>query len=364
MINFDAVSKQFPDGTVAFDNLDLQIETGELTVLVGPSGCGKTTTLRMINRLDEATGGTIEIDGRNILSVDRTELRRRIGYVMQHSGLFPHRKIRDNVATVPYLLKWDKKKIHARVDELIKLVGLDARLADRYPHQLSGGQQQRVGVARALAADPPIMLMDEPFAAVDPIVRAHLQDEFLRLQQQLQKTIVFVTHDIDEAIKLGDRIAIFQRGGKLAQYAQPVDMLGSPANDFVADFLGAERDLKRLALIEAASVEIERGPVVASGDRCAAALEVAEQYARPWVVVVSADGKLSGWVWVDALRGGGEHVSDCQCQPFAHTLSGQDSLRAALNAIVTSPLGIVPVVDTRGTYTGLVDHASLNRELS
>jgi osmoprotectant transport system ATP-binding protein len=364
MITFGAVSKQFPDGTVAVDNLDLEIETGELTVLVGPSGCGKTTTLRMINRLDEASRGTIEIDGQDIRSVDRTELRRGIGYVMQHSGLFPHRKIRDNIATVPHLLKWDKRKTYKRVDELIELVGLDAELADRYPHQLSGGQQQRVGVARALAADPPIMLMDEPFAAVDPIVRAHLQDEFLRLQQRLQKTIVFVTHDIDEAIKLGDRIAIFQRGGRLAQYARPADLLGAPANGFVVDFLGAERELKRLALIKAASIECQRGPVVAPDDTPASALATAERHAAPWVIVVSADGQLNGWLQVAVLRNGCTRVGDCGYQPFAQTLSGRDSLRAALNAIVTSPLGVVPVLDAQGAYAGLLDHASLNRQLS
>ncbi len=246
MIEFDGVTKRYADGTVAVDHLDLRIPSGEITVLVGPSGCGKTTTLRMINRLIEPTSGTITIDGEDIRSRDPARLRRGIGYVIQHAGLFPHRTVVDNIATVPYLLGWDKKKARATAMELMERVGLDTKMARRYPFQLSGGQQQRVGVARALAADPPIMLMDEPFSAVDPIVRANLQDEFLRLQSELRKTIAFVTHDIDEAVKLGHRIAVFRSGGVLAQYATPDDLLAAPAEGFVQEFLGGEKGLRRL----------------------------------------------------------------------------------------------------------------------
>ncbi|MBG6087605.1 osmoprotectant transport system ATP-binding protein [Actinomadura viridis] len=249
------MTKRYPDGTVAVDRLDLEIEAGRITVLVGPSGCGKTTSLRMVNRMVEATEGTVSIDGRDVRDIDPPTLRRGIGYVIQQAGLFPHRTIVDNIATVPYLLGWDKKKARARAHELLERVGLDPKLAGRYPAQLSGGQQQRVGVARALAADPPIMLMDEPFSAVDPIVRGGLQEEFLRLQSELEKTIVFVTHDIDEAIRLGHRIAVFQVGGRLAQYAAPEELLNAPADDFVRDFLGGDRGIRRLRFFQELDAE-------------------------------------------------------------------------------------------------------------
>ncbi|GAA3984806.1 hypothetical protein GCM10023085_78670 [Actinomadura viridis] len=255
MITFAGVTKRYPDGTVAVDRLDLEIEAGRITVLVGPSGCGKTTSLRMVNRMVEATEGTVSIDGRDVRDIDPPTLRRGIGYVIQQAGLFPHRTIVDNIATVPYLLGWDKKKARARAHELLERVGLDPKLAGRYPAQLSGGQQQRVGVARALAADPPIMLMDEPFSAVDPIVRGGLQEEFLRLQSELEKTIVFVTHDIDEAIRLGHRIAVFQVGGRLAQYAAPEELLNAPADDFVRDFLGGDRGIRRLRFFQELDAE-------------------------------------------------------------------------------------------------------------
>ncbi|MCW2900045.1 MAG: transporter related protein [Streptosporangiaceae bacterium] len=250
LITFDGVTKRYADGTVAVDGLSLEIPTAKITVLVGPSGCGKTTTLRMINRMIDPTGGVISIDGTDVRSKKPPELRRGIGYVIQQAGLFPHRTVLNNIATVPFLLGWDKKKARDRARELMESVGLDAAMASRYPYQLSGGQQQRVGVARALAADPPIMLMDEPFSAVDPIVRSSLQDEFLRLQSELQKTIVFVTHDIDEAVKLGHRIAVFQVGGTLAQYSTPEELLASPKDGFVTDFLGGDRGLKRLRFFQ------------------------------------------------------------------------------------------------------------------
>jgi osmoprotectant transport system ATP-binding protein len=246
LITFSGVTKRYADGTVAVDGLDLELATGEITVLVGPSGCGKTTTLRMINRMVEPSEGVIEVDGVDVTSINAAQLRRGIGYVIQQGGLFPHRTIIDNITTVPRLLGVDKKQARKTAQELMERVGLDAKFARRYPHQLSGGQQQRVGVARALAADPPVLLMDEPFSAVDPIVRTQLQDEFLRIQADLAKTIVFVTHDIDEAVKLGDRIAVFAKGGKVAQLATPEELLATPAPGFVTEFLGGERGLKKL----------------------------------------------------------------------------------------------------------------------
>jgi len=249
MIKLSGVGKTYDDGTVAVQQLDLQVEQGEMAVLVGPSGCGKSTTLKMINRLIEPTTGTIEIDGADVTRSDPVELRRNIGYVIQQVGLFPHQRIRANVMTVPLLHGETKATAQARADELLELVGLDpAQYADRYPHQLSGGQRQRVGVARALAANPPVLLMDEPFGAVDPVVRVRLQDEFLRIQRELGKTVVMVTHDIDEAVKMGDRVAIFQTGGRLAQYGTPAELLGHPADEFVEDFVGATKGLRRLTV--------------------------------------------------------------------------------------------------------------------
>jgi len=249
MIRLERVGKRYDDGTVAVHELDLDVPEGELVVLVGPSGCGKSTTLKMVNRLIEPTTGRILLQGEDVTSTDPVALRRRMGYVIQQVGLFPHQSVAANVATVPRLLGWDKRRTSARVDELLDLVGLDpARYGKRFPDQLSGGQRQRVGVARALAADPPVLLMDEPFGAVDPIVRERLQDEFLRLQKEVRKTILFVTHDLDEAVKLGDRIAVFREGGHLEQYDTPPRILGEPATDFVAEFVGGDRAIKRLAV--------------------------------------------------------------------------------------------------------------------
>jgi osmoprotectant transport system ATP-binding protein len=248
-IRLDGVTKRFPGATTdAVSNLSLELAEGTLTALVGPSGCGKTTTLRMINRLEEPTSGVVELFGSDVRRTPLHELRRGIGYVIQHVGLFPHRSVAANIATVPKLLGWDKTRIRDRVDELVDLVGLDRDLLKRYPAALSGGQQQRVGVARALAADPPVLLMDEPYSAVDPIVRTRLQDELIALQRRVRKTIVFVTHDIDEAIKLADNVALLNVGGVLAQYAPPDELLRAPANSFVESFLGRERALRRLTL--------------------------------------------------------------------------------------------------------------------
>jgi osmoprotectant transport system ATP-binding protein len=281
MISLRNVTKRFrsQDAGAAVDDLSLDVAEGEIVVLVGPSGCGKTTTMRMINRLIEPDAGTIEVDGRNVLEQDPDELRRRIGYVIQTIGLMPHRTVEQNVGTVPWLLGWEKPRIQARVRELAAQLRLDDELLSRYPSELSGGQRQRVGVARALAADPPVMLMDEPFAAVDPIVRAVLQDQFLELQRALKKTIVFVTHDIDEAIKMADRIGILNIGARLEQLDTPTEILRAPASPFVEEFVGAERGLKRLALIPVASIDLDPPrpggslPRISAGDSLRFALD-------------------------------------------------------------------------------------------
>jgi osmoprotectant transport system ATP-binding protein len=261
VIRLDHVSKTFPGASApAVGDLSFEIAEGEVGCLVGPSGCGKTTTLRMINRLIEPTSGTITLAGKDIRSVPAHELRRGIGYVIQHVGLFAHRTVADNIATVPKLLGWDKARTRRRTEELLELVGLDLSLRHRYPSELSGGQQQRVGVARALAADPPVLLMDEPFGAVDPIVRSQLQDELKALQARLRKTIVFVTHDIDEAMRLGDKVVVLNVGGVLEQIASPADLLGSPSNEFVVRFVGAERGIRRLSLITVSEIELD-GPL-------------------------------------------------------------------------------------------------------
>ena len=268
MIRLVEVSKVYAGGTLAVDRLSLEIPDGEVCVLVGPSGCGKTTTLRMINRLIEASSGRIEVAGDDISRLDPVELRRRIGYVIQQVGLFPHLTVAGNVATVPKLLGWDRRRIAERVDELLRLVGLEpAVYRNRYPAELSGGQQQRVGVARALGADPPVMLMDEPFGAIDPVTRARLQKEFLRLQATLRKTVVIVTHDIDEAVLLGDRIALLAEGGVLAQYGTPEELLTTPASDFVASFVGRDRGLKRLSLSPVPTSVLRALPPDGPGDR-------------------------------------------------------------------------------------------------
>ncbi len=261
MIRLESLTKRFGNGHVAVDSLDLEVDDGQVLMLVGPSGCGKTTTLKMINRLVEPTSGRIVVDGEDVTRVDPVQLRRRMGYVIQQVGLFPHRTVADNVATVPRLLGWDRARTRARVDELLDLVGMGpAQFRGRYPHQLSGGQRQRVGVARALAVDPPVLLMDEPFGAIDPITRLRLQQEFRRLQGEVRKTVVFVTHDVDEAVLLGDRIAILREGGVLEQVGSPSEVLAAPASPFVADFVGADRGLKRLAVTGIDPTKLERPP--------------------------------------------------------------------------------------------------------
>ncbi len=345
MIEFRGVTKRFPDGTVAVDALDLTVDAGGITVFVGPSGCGKTTSLRMVNRMVEPTSGTVLVDGHDVTAGDPALLRRGIGYVIQQAGLFPHRTVLDNVATVPMLLGWDRRRARARAGELMELVGLAPQLARRYPTQLSGGQQQRVGVARALAADPPILLMDEPFSAVDPVVRESLQDELLRLQGELGKTIVFVTHDIDEAIKLGDRVAVFRVGGRLAQYDEPGALLARPADGFVDGFVGRDRGYRGLGFLsdELPLGELRTLPVGAPADA-----------GSGWTLIVDEDGRPQGWLPADGVPAGttvtAEHLVP---GGTLHDLTS-GSLRSALDAALSSPSGQGVAVHADGRVAGSV----------
>jgi osmoprotectant transport system ATP-binding protein len=308
MISLRGVSKRFPGGGgPAVEDLSLEIWEGQLVVLVGPSGCGKTTTMRMINRLIEPDAGTIEVDGRDIRTQDVVQLRRGIGYVIQTVGLMPHRTVEQNIGTVPELLGWDRPRIRDRVKELAAMLSLDDELLGRYPSALSGGQRQRVGVARALAADPPVMLMDEPFAAVDPIIRDRLQEQFLEIQRTLRKTIVFVTHDIDEAIRMADRIAILNRGAKLEQFDSPAEILRAPANDFVVSFVGPERGLRRLGLIQVTAVDLEPAdgaaglPTVSRTDTLRTALDTIVLERADAVAVIDEAGATLGVLTLDRL---------------------------------------------------------------
>ncbi|MFF7648482.1 ABC transporter ATP-binding protein [Streptomyces sp. NPDC007983] len=303
MIRFEHVTKRYADGTTAVDDLSFEVAEGELVTLVGPSGCGKTTTMKMVNRLIEPTSGRILVEGEDIAETDPVALRRRIGYVIQQVGLFPHKTVLENTATVPHLLGWQRKKGRERAAELLDLVGLDPSVyADRYPDQLSGGQRQRVGVARALAADPPVLLMDEPFGAVDPVVREHLQTEFLRLQSQVRKTVLFVTHDIEEAVRLGDRIAVYG-SGRIEQFDTPAAVLGAPASPYVADFVGADRGLKRLSVTPIEPGDLWQPPVVHLDDPLTkAAARLASDGAR-WAVVLDDADHLHGWIPADAADG-------------------------------------------------------------
>jgi osmoprotectant transport system ATP-binding protein len=358
VITFDRVSKRYPDGTVAVDALSLEIPAGQTMVLVGPSGCGKTTSLRMINRLIEPTEGTIFIDGQDVLKAHPAALRRGIGYVIQQTGLFPHRTIQDNIATVPLLNKWSKAKARARSRELMELVGLDLAMATRYPHQLSGGQQQRVGVARALAADPPVLLMDEPFSAVDPIVRASLQDELIRLQSELHKTIVMVTHDVEEAIKVGDVVAVFRPGGHLAQVDTPERLLGAPADDYVTDFVGFDRGIRRLSFFGAESLKLDAEAMLDEG----ASVADARTLGLPWVLILDAERKPRGWAAaadMAALPAEGR-LADAPLAPIGHTFRpGHDSLRSALDATVLSRTERAVGVAPDGTVLGVTTYERL-----
>ncbi len=349
MIEFRAVSKRFPDGTTAVDNLDLVAESGRITVFVGPSGCGKTTSLRMINRMIDPTEGSILIDDRDVRSTHPAVLRRGIGYVIQQAGLFPHRTVLDNVATVPMLIGWGRRRARTRAAELLELVGLPSAMGGRYPGQLSGGQQQRVGVARALAADPPVLLMDEPFSAVDPIVREGLQDELLRLQSDLGKTVVFVTHDIDEAIKLGDRVAVLRQGGRLAQFAAPAELLARPADDFVSSFVGRDRGYRGLSFVDAAGLTVHPLRTVTIG-------ELAPPV-REWTLAVEADKHPRGWLapgsTVDGPLTEEDLVSGGSLFEVDSAGGGTaGSLRNALDAARSSPGTHGVAVDSAGALVG------------
>jgi osmoprotectant transport system ATP-binding protein len=347
LIAIEDVSKRYADGTVAVDRLSLQIPNHSITVLVGPSGCGKTTTLRMINRMVEPSSGTIRVDGEDILRRPVNALRRSMGYVIQNAGLFQHRTILDNIATVPRLLGWSKQRARARAAELMERVGLDPGMARRYPYQLSGGQQQRVGVARALASDPPILLMDEPFSAVDPVVRRGLQEELLRIQGELGKAIVFVTHDMDEAITIGDRVAVLRTGGKLAQFAAPDELLSSPADEFVEQFLGADRGIRGLSFLSTRELEVDRSRVFPVGTDWK---EVAGRVGTPSpVLVTDAGGRPLGWA--DPATWDGDVKA---LEPYGQSFEvGRDSLRVALDRAVLSPTGQAVAVDRAGQVLGV-----------
>jgi osmoprotectant transport system ATP-binding protein len=361
MIRLDGVGKTYPDGTVAVHALDLDVRQGEVCVLVGPSGCGKTTTMRMINRLIEPTTGRIFLDGQDVTHADPVKLRRRMGYVIQQVGLFPHLTIEANVTTVPSLLGWDRRRAHARAVELLELVGLDPeRFAKRYPHELSGGQRQRVGVARALAGDPPVLLMDEPFGAVDPIARDRLQDEFHRLQRALGITVVFVTHDIEEAVRLGDRIAVMREGGHLEQYDTPAAILGAPATPFVADFVGADRGLKRLAVTSIRSDDLEHPPVVGLGDAAADAAAELARLGAHWAVVLDDDGTLRGWVGRDRLVDDGTVAASVR--RMEAWVPVDSPLKTALATMLQNDAGWVAVLDG-DRYLGVLTPATLHEAL-
>jgi osmoprotectant transport system ATP-binding protein len=359
-VEFDHATKYYsPEAAAsgapgAVEDLSLSVPAGKVCVLVGPSGCGKTTTLKMVNRLVEPTRGTVRIDGADIASRDLTELRRGIGYVIQQVGLFPHQTISENVATVPRLLGWPAARRRERTDELLGLVGLDpAAYRGRYPSQLSGGERQRVGVARALAADPPILLMDEPFGAVDPIVRERLQNELLRLQETLAKTILFVTHDIDEAIKMGDLVAVMERGGHLAQFAPPAEILARPASPFVARFVGADRGLKRLSLARVGDLPLRPAITARAGDPAGPARAQILEDPFPYLLLVDDAGRPVGWVDQHAIRPDGV-LSASEAIPMSPLLNRRTTLKDALSMLFDAEVQAGILTDRNGRAQGLV----------
>ncbi|MDE3074972.1 MAG: ABC transporter ATP-binding protein, partial [Chloroflexota bacterium] len=349
------------DGTAgaAVDNLSLTVLPGEICVLVGPSGCGKTTTLRMVNRLVEPTSGQILIDGQDVSRIAATALRRRIGYVIQQTGLFPHRTIAQNVATVPELLGWPRERTERRVEELLLLIGLDpARVRNRYPSELSGGERQRVGVARALAAEPPVMLMDEPFGAVDPITREHLQNEFLRLHRQLRTTVIFVTHDVDEAIKMGNQVAVLQQGGRLAQYAPPSELLTRPASDFVARFVGVDRGLKRLTLISVEDFPLEKTSTAHEGEIIQPPVNATDAY----TLLLDPENRPIGWINL-SRRPPGSVAALADADASSPFLESSTTLRDALSMLLGADVQTAVVVDEHGRYRGVLTLQSIAAKL-
>jgi osmoprotectant transport system ATP-binding protein len=374
MIRFENVTKRYPDGTTAVHDLSLEVAEGELVTLVGPSGCGKTTTMKMVNRLIEPSSGRILLDGEDISAVDPVELRRRIGYVIQQVGLFPHKTVLENTATVPYLLGWSKVERRERAAELLQLVGLDpARYGDRYPDQLSGGQRQRVGVARALAADPPVLLMDEPFGAVDPVVREHLQTEFLKLQSTLHKTVLFVTHDIEEAVRLGDRIAVYGEG-RIEQFDPPAKVLGAPATPYVADFVGADRGLKRLSVTPIERGDLEAPPVVHLDDPLDKARARMRADGARWAVVLDDADELHGWLSAEAADapvreaetgpgGSGPVTVADHARRMEAWLPLGAPLKQAFSSMLQHDAGWIAVLDEADRFVGVLTPSRLHEAL-
>ena len=354
MIRLEDLTKVFPaQDEPAVDDLSMEIYEGEIVVLVGPSGCGKTTTMKMINRIIEPTSGRIFLEGEDVTKANPDNLQRRIGYVIQQIGLFPHMTIADNIATVPKMLGWDNKRISDRIDELLETVGMDLSYRNRYPKELSGGQRQRIGVARAMAADPPVLLMDEPFGAIDPITRDRLQDEFLRLQQEIRKTIVFVTHDIDEAIKMGDRIAILRTQSKIAQYDTPEKILTDPADDFVADFIGAGASIKRLRLSTVDEIEPADWPVARLSDSREEVRNKIQSSEKDYALLLDDRERPKRWVTVEHLELG--TPLEEAGRPAVAIVESNASLYNTLDTMITSYKGSAIVVDEGGRYKGVVD---------
>ncbi|MFC8232526.1 ABC transporter ATP-binding protein [Streptomyces sp. NPDC056663] len=365
MIRFEHVTKRYADGTTAVDDLSFEVAEGELVTLVGPSGCGKTTTMKMVNRLIEPTEGRIFLDGDDISAIDPVRLRRRIGYVIQQVGLFPHKTVLENTATVPHLLGWKRGKGRERAAELLDLVGLDPSVyGDRYPDQLSGGQRQRVGVARALAADPPVLLMDEPFGAVDPVVRERLQNEFLRLQAQVRKTVLFVTHDIEEAVRLGDRIAVYGQGS-IEQFDSPATVLGAPATPYVADFVGADRGLKRLSVTPIEEGDLDQPPVVHLDDPLSRATERLRAEGARWAVVLDRDDKLHGWIPADTATTEVKGTVREHARRMEAWLPVGAPLKQAFATMLQHDAGWIAVIDreSTGRFLGVLTPARLHEAL-
>jgi len=352
-VRFENATKRYGNSAeAAVERLNLEVPAGEVCVLVGPSGCGKTTAMRLVNRTVELTEGDVLIGGESVRERDPARLRREIGYVIQQVGLFPHRTVAENIGAVPQLLGWKKDRTKARTTELLELIGLDPELGERYPAQLSGGQQQRVGVARALAADPLVMLMDEPFGAIDPIARERLQNEFLRLQAEIRKTVLFVTHDIDEAIKMGDRIAIMRKGGHLAQFATPAEILMAPADEFVEDFVGADRALKRLALMRVSDIDLWEAPLAHVGQATAEVRAKLQSAEVPYPLLVDSERRPLGWLSERDLAA--ETVPAQPDSPLGPLLDRDDVMRDALADLLQGEAQYAAVVDRQGRIDGVL----------
>ncbi len=364
-IRLEGLSKRFPaQREPAVDDLSMEIPEGEIVIFVGPSGCGKTTTMKLINRIIEPTSGRIFLDGEDVTEVNADQLRRRMGYVIQQIGLFPHQTIAANIATVPRLLGWDKQRISKRVDELLDTVGMDPdSYRTRYPKELSGGQRQRVGVARAMSADPDVMLMDEPFGAIDPITRDRLQNEFLRVQEQIKKTIVFVTHDIDEAIKMGDRIAILRESSHIAQFDTPERILVEPADDYVADFIGRGASLKRLSLSRVRDVELHDWPTVSEDAGAEKALRLLESSDKSAVLVLDHERRPVQWVNAEHLRRGDARPLGQIGLPADAVVQPNATLSDTLNEMLTARYSCAIVVDSDRAYQGIVDMETINESV-